>query len=236
MLACIPRVGVAQIAADRPGFSATATTVDAGHVLVQSGYTLTPSDGVSQHSIGELDIKIGIINHFEIIAGFNSIRIEKRDDQVESSWDGPTLGLRWRMVERNPGSTVPTTAVLVRANFPVNGTDKKWIPEARLVFNWSFAADFGMNLVVRDVSSSAGRFTQWGASAALGSQLVGRLRWYGELFILTPQSIEGRDSGTAGGGLLFLATEALQFDARVEVGLYGGAPDVAFGFGAAVLF
>ena len=39
-----------------------------------------------------------------------------------------------------------------------------------------------------------------------------------------------------GSGLLFLATDSLQLDAKIEMGIYGGEPNVSLGFGASMLF
>jgi hypothetical protein len=38
----------------------------------------------------------------------------------------------------------------------------------------------------------------------------------------------------AGGGLLFSLNDNVQLDTKIELGVYGGEPDVALGFGASL--
>ena len=46
--------------------------------------------------------------------------------------------------------------------------------------------------------------------------------------------MDSRDAGKAGGGLLFFLSENVQLDAKIELGVYGGEPDVAPRFGASL--
>ena len=130
---------------------------------------------------------------------------------------------------------MPTAAFIVDETVPVTEDDTSPLPEGRLLFDWSVGFHFSVNLLVRRVAGSGGRFTQWGASASTGRELNDWMGFYVELILLTPRVLNGQDTGKVGGGFLFFVSERMQLDVRTELGLYGGSPDFAIGGGAAVM-
>ena len=225
------------IVTDRPDFTESAETVDRGRIQAESGYTFTRSDEADEHTLGEVLIRIGLVDGLEGRRGLESYGWVDGPGADDSGLEDPFAGIKVRLArapERpgwRPGAAILAGTVLPGADAFGEG---EWQPEAVLALAWDAgAASVGSNLGWAHASDSGERFDQGLASLAVGFDLVQRWAGYLEVFGLMPAAPDDDDAVVANGGLTFLVNDDLQLDARVGAGLTSAAPDVFVGVGVA---
>lgn len=227
------------ISTDRPSFGAGSAIISPGLFQVESGYTLTHTETVDVHTIGEVLVRVGVVERLELYLGLNSYAIV---DGPTGSIDGiedATAGIKVRLHEPPLAAPVgaPTVSALLTSRLPTGADalgEDELQPEGRLLVDWSFE-DFGLgaNLGVGFPSSGGDHFAQLFASLAASTSLSDVVSAYLEYYTLQPAAEGGSNAGFLNAGLAFLAANHVQLDGRFGVGLNGTDTDYFFGFGLA---
>ncbi len=241
--AALPASALAQddaVASDRPGFGDGSAVVPPGRFQAEAGYAYTQTGDLDQHALGQLVLRLGVLDRIELRALLNSY-VLLRGAVEESGFEDFVVGAKVNLL---PGDGQPlgqpSVTAIVSAALPTGGevfTNDDVRPEGKL------ALDLGLSETVA-VSANAGYSFSLGDEAnglfftylSLGAALpdVEGLGVFAGLFSLFPDggdSLHGLD-----GGLTFLPNVATQLDLNVGVGLSEGAPDFSIGAGVARRF
>lgn len=219
-----------ELVGDRPDFTESAVAVSPRRVQVEAGTTWTRDEGESAQEIGEVLVRIGVVEDLELRLGLGSW---VRSGDAEG-WDGGSLGLKARLVEGWGGR--PELAVLLGAATPFGGeevADESWQPEAKLALGWELAEglELGVNAGYARPGRGASRFDQAQWSAALGWGATERLGVFLEAFGFGREEAGGGATRYLDGGVTWLLGPELQLDARVGHGLGNEAADWFAGVG-----
>jgi hypothetical protein len=223
---------------DRPDFTESAETVGPRRVQVEAGYTFTRSEEVDEHALGEVLVRIGILDRLELRAGLNSYAWLDGPDGNDSGYEDPSLGAKIALAlpPDRPGWR-PAAAILVGTTVPGVGDlgEDAWQPEAKLALGWdlSESVSLGSNAGYAHSSEEGEEFDQAIASLALGFDIAGPASGYVEAFGFAPAAPDGDDAAIANGGVTWLLNPDLQLDARLGAGLNRAAPDLFVGVGIA---
>jgi hypothetical protein len=208
-------------------------------VQVESGYTLTSSEFVDVHTIGELLVRVGVVERLELYLGFNSYVIADGPTGSVDGIDDATAGIKVRLHDPPLAAPVgaPTVSALLTTRLPTGADEigsSELQPEGRLLLDWAFE-DFGLgaNLGIGFPSGGEDHFAQLFASLAVSTSLADAVSGYLEYYTLQPASDGGSNAGFANVGLLFLVANDVQLDGRFGVGLNGTETDYFFGAGLA---
>lgn len=227
------------ISTDRPSFGAGSAIVSPGRFQVESGYTLTHTETADVHTIGEVLVRVGVVERLELYLGLNSFSIV---DGPSGSLDGvedATAGVKIRLHEPPLAAPVgaPTVSALVTSRLPTGADaigESELQPEGRLLVDWSFE-DFGVgaNLGVGFPSSGGDHFAQLFASVAASTALSDAVSGYVEYYTLQPAAEGASNAGFLNAGLALLTSNNVQLDGRFGVGLNGTDTDYFVGVGLA---
>src|SRR2546423_4840625 len=106
------------IEADRPDFTESPETVPPGSIQAEGGYTYSRDGGSTNHSIGELLVRVPTGNRAELRLGFNSYSIEHSAGVVRRGFEDIEVGTKLRLIEREERSLIPTTSILLLSTLP----------------------------------------------------------------------------------------------------------------------
>lgn len=183
-------------------------------------------------------MRIGLVPRIELRIGLNSFVVESRPGNDESGFEDSFIGAKIRLV--GPGSSAsplrPAVAVLLGTQLPTgeDGLGSDGIgPGGTVALAWDLGrwVALGSNVGLASLEQDGERFEQVSASASVGVGLAERLGAYVELFGFSKQGPGGSEDIFVNGGLTFLASTDLQFDARTGFGLDDSAPDYFVGAG-----
>lgn len=221
------------LVSDRPDFTESTPTIAPGWVQVESGYTFTAADGVREHGVPEMLVRVGLSQRLELRLAPPGFAADARRD--ESGWTDGGVGFKLRLLDG--GEHRPAVSVIGQMSIHTNDADfggSSPEPEVKVVWSYDLSARFSLagnlNLAVPE-GEDGGRYLEPAASLSLGVSLTERVGMYTEYFGFYP--VGGDDSSThyMNGGFTFLVTPNLQLDARVGVGLGGEADDLFAGVG-----
>ena len=234
------------VVTDRPTFAASAAAVAPGDFLLESGYTLTRDDGVNSHALGEVLLRIGVLPRTEIRFGLNSFAWTDDPAGGISGLADASLGLKIELARGGSGAQrfnimLPDVALLVGTTIPTGGTafgEDALQPSAVLAVSWNVAerVSIGANANAAAQSQNGDRYAQFSGAVSLGVSLADRVAVFGEYFMFAPTGPNEGSAGSLNGGLIFLASNDFQLDARAGFGLFGGDADLFVGAGVARRF
>lgn len=229
----------ASLVTDRPDFTESTASVAPGRVQLESGYTLTRSDGVDAHDLGEALLRVGVAGPLELRLGANSWHVADAPGGTTAGWTGPTVGAKATLLGPEGGAPpMPSVALLAGTSLPVGGDElapEGAEPEAALALGWDLTErlSLGANLTHGRPLHDGERFGRTTASLAAGLSLTESLGTYLEAYTLHPSAPDGEDSDVLNGGVTVLLGPDAQLDARLGTGL-GRGPDLVLGVGFAV--
>ena len=225
------------IVTDRPDFTESAAVAGRGRVQVEGGWTVEESGEAREHSLGEVLVRIGLGDRFEV-------RIEPgswiwADDGAAdvSGLDDAGLGLKVLVLEEQ-APAIPATALLFSTSVPTGVEEigsTEWYPEVRLALGWTLSESWslGANAGWARADDESEGFDQALGSLALGRSLGERRGMFLELYGFAPVGPDEDDSAVFDGGVTLALGPDAQLDARAGVGLTDAAPDWLFGVGFA---
>ena len=224
---------------DRPDFTESALTVFPWHLQIEMGYTAARVQGETEHSVGEILVRVGLADRLEARVGLNSFAWVAAEGNDPQGLEDVSLGAKINFVRAKPGTAVPDFGLLVSASFPTGADDlgegAHVLPVAVLaagldVTDWMSA---GANVGWGYLDDGAGRYSQFSASLALGFSLAEWLGAYAEYFGLAPELDGGPDSHFLNGGFTFLLSRDVQLDARAGFSVDDAETDLFAGAGLA---
>lgn len=231
----------APLVTDRPDATESAETVGPGMVQLEAGYTFSRVERTDSHSLGEVLVRVGVSDAFELRAGFNSYEWARGPALSADGFSDTSVGIKWRLSEGGPaGSGRPALALIAATSLPTGAddfSDDGAQPELILAAGLDLSERVGLGANVgwshrRDPDLDR-RFSELIASLALGYGLSERWGAYAEYF--GTYGLDGRaDESFVNGGLTYLVSRDLQLDGRVGYGLNGRDDDLFVGLGAAV--
>jgi hypothetical protein len=223
---------------DRPDFTESPQAVDPGRVQIEAGYTFNREGELRLHSLGEVLVRIGAVNRFEVRLGLNSFGISEESGGESTGFEDVALGAKIALADGSSEFDLvrPAIGVLVGAAIPTGSGpfgERGIRPQATLSVGWpvSEALSVGANLGAASASIDDNRFAILSGSVALGIGLTDWLGAYAEAFGFANTENEFWDSGFLNGGFTFLVNPDLQLDLRLGVSLSDPAPSYFAGLG-----
>jgi len=230
----------APLVTDRPDFTESTVTVAPGRFQLESGHTFAKLGRTEAHTIGEVLVRVGLVERVEARIGLNSYTVAGSPDGAPDGAEDLSLGFKWTLAARDAGTRrgEPDVALLVEADLPtgaekIGGDGVR--PSAILALSWPLSErfDFGMNGGLEYASGGGERFARASGSATAAFSLAEGLGVFAEVFALFPEEKGGPDTHFINAGLTLLAGPDLQFDGRIGVGLDQPDPNYFAGVGLA---
>ena len=209
-----------EIEADRPDFTETTETVPPGSIQAEAGYTYSREKSTTNHSIGELLVRVPAGNRAELRFGFNSYSIEHVAGLVRRGFEDMEVGTKVRLIEREDRSLIPSVSVLVLSTLPTGhrGIGSRVMqPTAKLALGWQLTERLSLqsNANYTYASGDGTRFSQWASSASFGAEFTPRLEGFVEWFGTSPVSLGTRRADYLNTGAAMKFGGSLKLDARV---------------------
>jgi hypothetical protein len=224
--------GRAPIETDRPDFTESSATVPRGRYQLEAGYTVQrAAQRGSSHSLPETLLRIGVSSGVELRLAQNAMVADGA-----SAFDDIAIGTKLALGGQRGAR--PELALLLQTTLPTGGTRVSAAvmqPSAALLAGWELGGAWsaGGSLI-------AGRerddHLELAASTVVGYELSPTWRSYAEWFTIQPVHGNAGERGESylNGGLTRLLSPTLQLDARVGLGVGGGADRFFMGVGLSV--
>lgn len=229
---------------DRPDFTESTSTVPRGHFQVEAGTTLNRVEDVDSTTFGELLVRIGTGDSWELRLGVGSYSRVETPGDTASGLEDPSVGVKIRFTEDAeqlaPGQ--PAASLILLTSVPEGDEDltaDEWVPQSKLALGWSLTPRLSLssNLIYAyAVDEDAERFHQLGASLSGGISVTDRIGAFVEWFGFSEETEDGPSTHYVDGGITFLINNDLQVDARVGTGLNDADPDWFVGIGGGIRF
>jgi hypothetical protein len=208
------------IEADRPDFTESPETVPPGSIQAEGGYTYSRDGGSTNHSIGELLVRVPAGNRAELRLGFNSYSIERTAGLVRQGFEDMEVGTKVRLIQHEERSPVPNTSILLLSTLPTGhrGIGSSVMqPTAKLALGWQLSEMLSLlsNVNYSYASEDGTRFSQWASSASFGAEITPRLETFVEWFGTNPVSLGARRADYLNAGAAMKFGGSLRLDARV---------------------
>ena len=234
---------------DRPDFTESPVAVAPGLFQLEGGYTFSKDAGEDTHTVGEILLRIGILQRLEARIGLNSFVVSTEDGEPAGGLptssprsvrglDDVTLGVKVELIRPAPSSPgVPRLGIIAGTSLPTGRSDigaDGLQPGVLLAAAWELTDRLGLgtNFGYAYLEDDAGRFDQLSGSVVFGFALTERLGTFAEYFSTFPVG-SGRESDhSADAGVTYLLGPSLQLDLRVGLGLDGPRPNYFLGTGA----
>jgi hypothetical protein len=229
------------ISTDRPDFTETPDAVPLGRVQIESGYTYTRTgDGGQDHTLPELLLRVGLLRDFELRIDWAGWSWGEDGGGWTASHNDVGVGFKVHLLDRD--GAVPSLGFIGQVSVPVGeppAGEDDFVPEGKLC--WSYDLTDRVSLsgnanLAAAISEAGDRYAEPAASVSLGVALTERVGAYAEYFGSYPTGRGPPPAHSFNAGVTFLATNDLQFDARIGVGLNDHADDLFAGVGFAVRF
>ena len=225
-----------KLLSDRPDFTESVSTIDMGHLQVESGYTYTENNIESSHLFPELLARIGLAENFELRLGWPGYILGTESDggqtrnfkgTVESS-----VGFKQRLTT---GQKIDFSYI-AEIGLPTGrdgiGTENVE-PQLKLLWVTDLSEDLslGGNINLSSVKPEEDRYFESAASLTIGFPLIENLGGYVEYFGYYGWENEYNDTHYINGGVTCEITPDLQLDFRVGSGITSESDDLFSGIG-----
>ncbi len=225
---------------DRPDFTESAVTVAPGRVQLETGYTVTRVAGQSEHSFGELLVRIGVLERLEARVGINSFVWTAVQGDDPEGFQDVSLGGKVNLLRSGESRWRPDVGVLLAASIPTGASD---VDEGHAVQPVGVLAagvaltdwlSTGANVSWGYLVDGDERYSQFAGSLAFGLAATDALGFYAEYFGFFPELRAGPNAHFLDGGITYRFTPNLQVDGRGGFSLGGAETDSFLGLGLAV--
>jgi len=233
--------GEDSIVTDRPDFTEASSTVGAGTLQFETGYTYAFDDegpgSVHTHSYPETLIRYGVFaDWFELRAFWNyahEIAGPVSTTGAEDLYLGVKLGLT-----RQDG-VLPEMALMPQMTVPTGAdafSSQRVLPGMNWLYGWDineFLATGGSTQFNRTLDEATGNeYTEWAQSWTVNYSLLDNVGAYTEWFAFFPDAADtARTEHYFDGGFTVKFTPDVQWDIRAGVGLNTAAVDYFVGMG-----
>ena len=236
-----PEEGADEIVTDRPDFTEASSTVGAGVLQFENGYTYG-FDGAGPgstytHSYPETLMRYGVFaDWLELRAAFSYGHEIAGPTSISGARD-LYLGMKLGLTQQQ--GPFPEMALVPQMTVPTGHesfTNDRVLPGLNWLYGWDindFLATGGSTQVNRAVDDGTGHdYTLWAQSWTINYSLTEKLGAYTEWFGLIPNDADtARTQHYFDGGLTFKFTPNVQGDVRGGVGLNEAADDYFVGVG-----
>lgn len=215
---------------NRPGFSFTPGTVPAGRWQLETGIAHDRPDTDTRSTTAPVaELRYGLSERAEVfVSGLSWTTVDAPDGDVDGFAD-VTVGSKLAL--RSNGAWA--TALLLQVTAPLGDdelTSDSWDPSAAFVWTHGGALPLAGTVKVSDFDGQLQVDNSLKLPLALGGPHSTFFEWEANL----PEG--GDDAHWLNGGYQFLASERIQLDINVGVGLNDAAGDYRFGIGFSQLF
>ena len=236
----------ATIQPDRSGISTATSTVGAGAVQVEAGFTygherIGGRPTQTKFSL-EAAVRVGLTNDLEV--GFTSEPFVRLRGDVDDTNHGDfTLNAKWRFFKPAEGAPWPELALLPSVTLPVSGdpfgTDKTNVG-ALLLASFELPGHLGFDvnggMFAIGQAQPSGYLLQAYVAAGLSRDLGDAVTRFTDLQYTSRDTRDGRDTVLLDGGVIYRPTRNVALDASVVTSLAGQAPDWTVRAGVSVRF
>jgi hypothetical protein len=210
------------IDADRPDFTESTETVPPGSIQAEGGYTYSRDESGTNHSIGELLIRVPATSHAEARVAVNSYSITRTAGSVQRGFEDIEIGTKVRLIDHEERSLIPSVSILALTTLPTGhrGIGSRTMqPTAKLALGWQLSERFSLqsNSNYTYASEDGTRFSQWANSVSFGADLTPRLESFLEWFGTSPASLGARRADYLDAGAAMRFGTSLRLDARVGI-------------------
>ena len=208
------------IEADRPDFTESPITVPPGSIQAEGGYTYSRDEGTTNHSIGELLVRVPAGSRAELRLGFNSYSIANAAGLVQRGFQDMAVGTKVRLIEQEERSPVPNVSIIVFSTLPTGHRgigSRAMQPTAKLAFSWDLSERLSLqsNVNYSYAIENGTRFSQWASSASFGTEATPRLETFVEWFGTSPASLGGKRVDYLNTGAAMKFGRSIRLDARI---------------------
>jgi len=235
-----------EMATDRPDVTEASSTVGAGVLQIEAGYTYLQDRSagtvIRSHSFPETLFRYGTPVDWLELRFATNVSHQKAETNsftgAEDLYFGAKIGLTlqdgvYPEMALVPQLTVPSGATAL--------TSEKVLPGVNWLYGWdinetlSTAGSTQFNFAVDD--NSPNTYTEWTQTWTVGYALHDQVGAYTEWFAFFPHGSESAQSEHyANCGMTFKVTEDVQWDIRTGMGLTDAAADWFTGIGVAFRF
>ncbi len=234
---------------DRPDFTESPVAVAPGLFQLEGGYTFSKDAGEDTHTLGEILLRIGILQRLEARIGLNSFVVSTEPGEPGGGpstsqrrsvrgLDDVTLAVKVELLRPAPSSPgIPRLGIIAGTSLPTGRSDfgaDGLQPGVLLAAAWELTGRLGLgtNFGYAYLEDEAGRFDELSGSVAFGFSLTERLGTFAEYFGTFPVGSGRESDNSADAGVTYLLGPNLQLDMRVGLGLGGPRPNYFLGAGA----
>jgi len=219
-----------ELSADRPDFTESPYTVDAGAVQVEmSFFDYAKSGDTDSFAVALSNVKVGLLDNTDIQFVISPYINEDTDTDTNDGLGDSQVRLKVNLYGNDTGSTALAIMPFIQVPTAAEGLGHNHV-EGGIIIPWATELDKGVGLglmleadFVYDDAAKNYR-TDFIATAAVGFDVTDDIGAYSELI-----GVAGLDSDELlilGVGATYTVTPNLQFDAGVNIGLVEAADDV----------
>jgi len=231
-----------ELSADRPDFTESPYTVDAGAVQIElSFFDYAKSGSTDTFAVAPSNIKIGLLDDVDIQFVVNPFVHAEDDGDSQSGFGDSQIRLKINLWGNDGGDTA--MAIMPYIQIPTASDDLGHDHvEGGLIlpFAMELAEGVGLGLMLEAdfvYDDSAGNYeTELVATAAVGFELTETVGAYAELIGSTGADGDSPDVAILGLGATYTVTSNLQFDAGANIGLSQDADDIGLFSGVTLRF
>lgn len=241
-----------EIVTDRPDFTEASSTVGAGRIQLEAGYTYSRDrDGGldHNHSYPEALFRIGMFaNWFELRIGqnFSNTRQLGADGGVFSTSGGDDLYLGTKLGLTEQKEIWPEMALIVQTTVPTGPRDQtagRMLPGLNWLYGWDTPIEWfsvgASSQANSNVDGNDHTYVELAQSVTANYALTKKLGAFTEFFAFFPEGATSPDAGPQyyfDGGFTYKITPNFQYDIRGGVGLNRRSEDFFVGSGFAVRY
>ena len=222
---------------DRPDYTDSARLVRRGEMQFESGLALTHEKGVRSLTGGQLLLRIGLSERFELRLGSDGFLSERTlDGEASSGFADAELSAKirlWRETAHLPAvSLIPILSLPAGSDaFSSGGYD----PTLKVAWQKDLrrGVSLGGNVDYSWLTAPEGRFAQWAYSWSLDYDLPRGFAGYCEVFSISPYDYKLEAAWIADAGLIHTIGRNVQVDVLAGRRLTSLGPDWFVGFGFA---
>lgn len=212
------------LVSDRPDFTEAPVTIDAGHVQVESGSTVSREGETRATAFGEVLVRAGLADKVELRISGNSFVREQTGDVLTSGREDATVGFKFKLIGEQEGrSWIPALSVITHTTVPSGSSfyrSQRAQPEVKVITSWPLTdrMAFSSNVNVGRPYDGVRSYTEVVGSGSLGYAASERVGVYAEAFAFAPQDGSGIVSKYVNSGVTFLFSPDVQIDVRGGMG------------------
>lgn len=231
------------LSTDRPDFTESPFTVDAGHFQVELSfleYTRDHEGGrTDTYSVLPINLKLGVLNDLDLQFVFNPYLLVKTEEATLDGFGNVQLRSKVNLWGNDTGTTALGLMPFVQLPTAADGLGSDRVEGGLIVpFAWDLPGGWSVGLMAElDVvrhRSNDDYGIEFVHTAAVGREIAGPLGGYVEYIGLAPHRTGARYQATIGLGLTFGISPDIQLDGGANFGISGGADDVTLFSGIAL--